>query len=288
MGSCAFDKLFTKSVPHILEKIFFSLDYESYKESLKVSDTWNKLLLSESYLKIGKTVFRDEISKDQEKLNNAANNGNTTEVKKLLSSGMLDVNREHGFILDTPLLKAAGNRVMIQLLLDRGANPNKSQKYGVTPLHKAAHHGHKAVIKLLLDKGADPNGSDQDGWTALHWATYCDHKDVVKLLLERGADPNKAHVYGTTPLHKAARYGHKSVFQLLLDGGADINSPAINGRTPLHSAAVSGCKGMVQFLLEKGAMPDKTDVNGRTPLSVAHECGLTDVAKILTNHTKTK
>ena len=61
MDTCAFDKLFAKSVPHILEKIFFSLDYESYKECLEVSDTWNKLLLSEPYLKIGKSVFRDEI-----------------------------------------------------------------------------------------------------------------------------------------------------------------------------------------------------------------------------------
>ena len=140
MDSCAFDKLFAKSVPHILEKIFFSLDYESYNECLKVSDTWNKLLLSERYLKI-----RDEISKDQEKLNNAAENGNTTEVKRLLSSGMLDINRGCGFYLVTPLNKAAikGNKVMVQLLLDRGAEVNKQTGSGWTPLHWAAIKGHK-------------------------------------------------------------------------------------------------------------------------------------------------
>ena len=31
-GYCAFDKLFTKSVPHILEKIFLFLDFESFKK----------------------------------------------------------------------------------------------------------------------------------------------------------------------------------------------------------------------------------------------------------------
>ena len=30
-GHSAFDTLFTKSVPHIIEKIFFTLDYNSFK-----------------------------------------------------------------------------------------------------------------------------------------------------------------------------------------------------------------------------------------------------------------
>ena len=65
MGSCAFDKLFSMNVPHILEKIFFSLDYESYKKCLEVSYAWNELLKSEQYLKIGKCEFQDELSEDE-------------------------------------------------------------------------------------------------------------------------------------------------------------------------------------------------------------------------------
>ena len=41
--------LFTESVPHVLEKIFFSLDYESFKTCKEVSISWNKLLTSESF-----------------------------------------------------------------------------------------------------------------------------------------------------------------------------------------------------------------------------------------------
>ena len=231
-----------------------------------MSDTWNELLLSEPYLKIGKSVFREEISEDQEKLKYAARKGNTTEVKRLLLSGMLDANRGYGILLDTPLHEAAneGHRVMVQLLLDRGANPNKAEKCGYTPLHKAAFHG---------------------------------HKDVIKLLLDRGANPNKAEEYGYTPLHKAAMNGHKAVAQLLLDRGAEVNMQNKYGLTPLHIAAHNAFKNrkeIVNILLEGGATPDMTDKEGRTPLSTVREYGITEVAwlaevaTILTNHNKKK
>ena len=92
MGSSAFDKLFTKSVPHILEKIFLSLDYESYKNCCEVSHTWNELLTSERYLKIGKTTFQEEISKDEKELWRVSAKGDAAIVKRLLSSRLLGVN----------------------------------------------------------------------------------------------------------------------------------------------------------------------------------------------------
>ena len=67
-GSCHFDILFTKSVPHILEDIFFSLDYESFNTCLKVNNAWHELLASESCKKKGIYVFYEEILKDEVKL----------------------------------------------------------------------------------------------------------------------------------------------------------------------------------------------------------------------------
>ena len=49
-AACEFDRLFTKSVLHIHEKIFFSVDYKSFKKCLEVSKSWNDLLTSESFL----------------------------------------------------------------------------------------------------------------------------------------------------------------------------------------------------------------------------------------------
>lgn len=68
----SFDTLFTKSFPHILEKIFFSLDYASYKTCMEVKKAWNELLKSESYHKKSKTVFYKGILEDEKKLHRAS------------------------------------------------------------------------------------------------------------------------------------------------------------------------------------------------------------------------
>ena len=47
----SFHNLETKSVPHILEKIFFSLDIQSFDTCRRVSGAWRDLLDSEAYKK---------------------------------------------------------------------------------------------------------------------------------------------------------------------------------------------------------------------------------------------
>ena len=51
---------------------------------------------------------------------------------------------------------------MVQLLLDKGAEPKMVNQIKETPLHPAAYKGHKDVVKLLLDKGANPNIAAQN------------------------------------------------------------------------------------------------------------------------------
>ena len=58
---CAFDRLFKRNVPHILEKIFLSLDYESFKKCLCVSVDMRKALTSALFQTKGKSVFHEEI-----------------------------------------------------------------------------------------------------------------------------------------------------------------------------------------------------------------------------------
>ena len=89
---CTFDKLFSLNVLHILEMIFFSLDYEAYKSCLEVNKVWHDLLISEPFQRRGKLLFHDEILKDEKKLHSASREGNVHEVRKLLFTGMLNVN----------------------------------------------------------------------------------------------------------------------------------------------------------------------------------------------------
>ena len=288
MGSCAFDKLFHKSVPHILETVFFSLDYESYKKCLEVGRTWNELLTSERYLKMGKSVFQEEISENERELSRAAARGDAAKVKTLLRSGMLDVNSRNGYFFNkdaTPLHKAAnkGHRIVVKLLINRGADPNARDPYGETPLQTAAFYGHKDAVKLLLNGGADPNGSDENGETPLHAAERYSRKEVVQLLLQEGAEVNKPNKNGLTPLHYAAIHGYKEMVQILLEWGAEVNKPNRYGETPLHYAAAGrhGNKDIVQILLKNGAIHNATDKDGHTPLSLAEERGHTDIANII-------
>ena len=215
-----FDILFRKNVPHILEKIFLSLDYQSFKTSQEVSEAWNQVLTSESLKAKAKSVFYGEISKellnacsgcdldhDCEGYDCESKDGNADDVTRLLSTGLVDLNCE-----------------------------NKNEE---TPLHVAAKYGHN-VVRALLDAGANINKDDFFGRTPLYVAVEYNAKDVVHMLLSRGADINiQGGFYKATPLHVAAGYwyGDPEMVQLLLNRGADINPTNGIGMTPYDIAS---------------------------------------------------
>ena len=84
---CAFDKLLKIHVPHILEKIFFSLDFESFLKCLTVNKEWNKLLSSEPFKTKGRSVFKEEICF---RLSYAVRDGSLEQVRRLIAMGMVD------------------------------------------------------------------------------------------------------------------------------------------------------------------------------------------------------
>ena len=64
---------------------------------------------------------------------------------------------------------------------------------GNTILHLAAKGNNVMLVKLLLDKGADPNRENQAGQTSVFIAA--EHRasaQVLDLLLKAGGDVNKA------------------------------------------------------------------------------------------------
>ena len=84
-------------------------------------------------------------------------------------------------------------------------------------LFKAIKEGNETTTKLLLDSGADINKADNDGWTPLYIAAQNGYVEIVKLLLDSGADKDKADEDGRTPLFTAAGKGHDACVKLLLD-----------------------------------------------------------------------
>ncbi len=57
------------------------------------------------------------------------------------------------------------------------------------PLSYALDHKHFSVGRLLAERGADVNRANNDGYTPLHWAS--DDLRVARWLVERGADVNR-------------------------------------------------------------------------------------------------
>lgn len=217
---CGFCTLFTKSVPHILENIFFALDYESFKKCLEVNGTWKELLTSESFVIKGKSAFRDEILKDEKTLHSASGRGESDQVRRLLSSGMVDVNCvDHSWPHPTALYKTAycGHRGVVNALLEGGAEIDKTDHCGRTPLHAAALKGHKDAVKLLLDGGADCDKADEWGQTPLHSAAWNGHRFVIQVLLEGGAEPDARNNRGETPLYLATWVRRQDVADLLIE-----------------------------------------------------------------------
>ena len=274
-----FDRLLSKVVPHIHEKIFFSMDYASFKNCLDVSMQWHEMLTSEYFKRKGKYVFHEEMHME---VIEAAEQGNVAKIQQILYNFMIDINHltAAGPWNDSFLMRAAenGQKDVVQLLLDNGADPNTVGKHSLTALHGAALMGYEDVVKILLKGGAETNTATNSGWTPLLYASKKGNKVVVKLLLDSGAAPNMAN-YAGSPLHLAI--GYTDVVCLLLDRGADSNMADQNGWTPLHKAASIGNIDGVQLLLDRGAQPNVVKQDGVTPLHLATVRGHEDVANML-------
>lgn len=93
---------------------------------------------------------------------------------------------------NTPLSEAAsgGHSDTIQLLIEKGADPNTQGQFQRTPLYRAAFAGHLEAVQVLpymLDK-----------LTAYAFFD-CVVSAVLKILLRHGADPRLYASDGTTP-----------------------------------------------------------------------------------------
>lgn len=88
-----------------------------------------------------------------------------------------------------------------RFLLDKGAQVDVvASKGGHTPLHSATLTGNRNMVQLLLDRGANPNFRDNDGRTSLHHAVAGGRDAIVLLLLEKGGDVGIVSKRGMTPL----------------------------------------------------------------------------------------
>ncbi|MCX6612366.1 MAG: ankyrin repeat domain-containing protein [Acidobacteria bacterium] len=205
-------------------------------------------------------------------------------VKLLLAHGA-DVNAR--LVDGTPVLRQAAmlgnsNR-LLQLLLDKNADPNIGTATGLTPLMAAANRGNVEAMQMLIDKGAKPDAKNAAGASALVFAAGSGQPAAVKLLLEKGADPNTKTKRGETALNAAATQGVEESVRLLIARGAKVNTQDERGYSPLMHAAASDAVpvGTVKLLLASGADTKLTAEYESTAASLAAKRGDTEIARLL-------
>ena len=188
---------------------------------------------------------------------------------------------------EVPLILAAGDRDIFNLLLERGADVNARDPRGYTPLLAARSMGNDAGVRALLERGVsqdifgaimdreadlvrellrdDPTATNPvgEGPVPLIWAGRYGDREIIRMLLEAGAEPNvrrDVDHFGKTALDMVISYLDDDVIRLMLDHGADpefkgdeSDSTAI--RIALRNGTLSGLK----MLLEAGADPNLAD-----------------------------
>lgn len=188
----------------------------------------------------------------------------------------------------TPLLSLAvqvEKAPLVQLLLERGANPNLRDSNGATPLMRfPGNYNHYydtgttngpregQIVGLLIAHGAQIDTHDRQHNTALFYAVQCRNLQVAKALLERGAATNIRNLDGQTPLSITIEAGEQSekIVRLLLDHGADPNAPLAYGATPMSRACELISTNVVAALLAHGGDPNvHSPSNDMTPLMQA-------------------
>lgn len=238
----------------------------------------------------------------------------------------------------TPLLYAARQGCLgcVKALVEAGADVNLADPERVTPLIVAVTNFHFDVSAYLLEKGANPNKWDWWGRTPLYCAVDLNtvphggrpdrisldettSLKMIELLLEAGANPNaqlklfppyralgpdrgadQMLTIGATPLLRAAKAGDVPAIKLLLAHGANPNLANITGITPVMAAAGLGSNEIdtrgrfkteaeavesLNLLVQAGGEVNARETRrGQTALHGAALWGWNDVVKALVAH----
>jgi hypothetical protein len=165
-----------------------------------------------------------------------------------------------------------GDVDMCKFLIGNGADVNYLDKFGGTPLHRAAvASGGEKTVEYLLSAGAKPDVVNYECDTPLHKA---DNAAIAKLLLEKGADVNSIGGRGCTPLWDAVVQTKPDVAEVLLNAGAEMNAENWMGKTPFDIVDPATVKKMtdskkkvLDLLTAAGAKPGskiQTSVDAKT------------------------
>ncbi|KAL3115445.1 hypothetical protein niasHT_020118 [Heterodera trifolii] len=143
-------------------------------------------------------------------------------------------------------------------LIARGARTDRTNKFGISPLHIFVKKGDFALCKFLVENGANVNQKTTVSGhvTPLLIACAEGHLQIVKLLVEKGnADIEVADSDGDTPLTLALMEHNFKIARYLCDKGARTDRPNNAGLTPHRLIGILG----IGLLLSAAASANSDD-----------------------------
>lgn len=212
----------------------------------------------------------------------AARGGHLSLVRFLLDNGtiMQPMQLQHWILLEA---SCHGHEPIVRMMLDLGTILNDRYRWdgnGVeTPLRVAASHNFHKIVQLLLERGADPNkGGEVEHWTPLYAAIHGGHERIAQTLLDHGADINAGL---RTPLYVAVWRGNLRMVRFLLDRGAALDTEYHASEAILAIAAYRGYEPIVRLLVKFGASVDDSDGEPNRAMRDAMRAGHDHVVKTL-------
>jgi len=156
-------------------------------------------------------------------------------------------------IMDTPLHQAcwlhADHVQMAIRLIKAGADVNKVNNAGATPLWIASRDGRGEIVEALIEAGADVNKAVKNNYTELITEWY---NDINKPFNDEPSDDRYYEFNGSTPLFAAARAGHLSTVEILLSvKNIDINNKNSGGFTAKQICGMHGNRTQIIAMLNR-------------------------------------
>lgn len=169
---------------------------------------------------VGAEVNRTHTASSWTCLHQAVYKGHSGIVRLLSEVSDLEAVDDHRI---TPLFVSAqyGKFESLRILIAAGASVNCQTQDGATPLLISSQEGHGACVDLLLENGADPNRSCGYDWPQLplHAAAQFGHIEILKRLMavtDRACDCAPGQV---SPLFLAVHNNQSEVVEVLLKEG---------------------------------------------------------------------
>ncbi|XP_058821683.1 protein TANC2 isoform X2 [Topomyia yanbarensis] len=218
-------------------------------------------------------------------------------VSRLLLLAGASPDHATSFLGNAPILCIAAHEgivPMVSLLLEFGANVEKVNSQGCTPLILASAKGHCDVVRQLVAAGSALGQTDTSQRCALVHAAVTGKLKVVKYLVacDWNARPDSSDVTleqaAQQALIAASGHGNTEIVEDFLDmGEVHINRlDIITGETALTTACANGHTETVSILLSRGAATDMRNRKDQSPLLISVKEGhWAIVERLLQNQT---